>query len=66
MREQFDVLIYPEVGMDADVLRLASLRLAPLQCMAWGHPVTSGLPTIDVFLSSEAMEPEQSSDQYTE
>ena len=66
MREQFDVLIYPEVGMDADVLRLASLRLAPLQCMAWGHPVTSGLPTIDVFLSSEAMEPEPASDQYTE
>ena len=65
-KEQFDVLIYPEVGMDADVLRLASLRLASLQCMAWGHPVTSGLPTIDVFLSSERMEPEHSADQYTE
>ena len=34
--------------------------------MAWGHPVTSGLPTIDVFLSSECMEPEHSADQYTE
>jgi predicted O-linked N-acetylglucosamine transferase (SPINDLY family) len=65
-RDGLDVLIYPEVGMDADVLRLASLRLAPLQCMAWGHPVTSGLPNIDLFLSSEAMEPEDAADSYTE
>jgi len=24
----------------------------------WGHPVTSGLPTIDYYLSSQLMEPE--------
>jgi len=65
-RAQLDVLIYPEVGMDADVLRLAGVRLAPLQCMAWGHPITSGLPTIDLFLSSEAMEPDEAEDHYTE
>ena len=38
-------------------LRLAALRLAPLQCAGWGHPVTSGHPTIDVFFSSAVMEP---------
>ena len=61
-----DVIIYPEVGMDADTLKMAALRLAPLQCMAWGHPVTSGLPTIDVFLSSELMEPVDGASHYFE
>jgi predicted O-linked N-acetylglucosamine transferase (SPINDLY family) len=52
------VLIYPEIGMDPTTARLAALRLAPLQLAAWGHPSTTGLPTIDYFLSSELMEPE--------
>ncbi len=52
-----DVLIFPEVGMDDRVLRLAALRLAPLQAAAWGHPVSTGLPTVDLFLSSAAMAP---------
>ncbi|MGY2976364.1 hypothetical protein [Thermostichus sp. MS-CIW-37] len=34
--------------------------------MAWGHPQTSGLPTIDVFLSSELMEPPDGAGHYTE
>src|SRR6185503_2599429 len=44
---RMDVLIYPEVGMDPTTARLAALRLAPLQAASWGHPETSGLPTID-------------------
>ncbi|MEY4668860.1 MAG: hypothetical protein RL518_1559 [Pseudomonadota bacterium] len=52
-----DILIYPEIGMDPMTCRLASLRLAPVQATSWGHPETSGLPTIDYFLSSELMEP---------
>jgi protein O-GlcNAc transferase len=54
--QQLDVLIYPELGMRSDVYTLASLRLAPLQCMGWGHPVTSGHANIDVAFSSELME----------
>lgn len=54
---ELDVVLFPEVGMDAEVIKLATTRMAPLQCMAWGHPVTSGLDNIDVFLSSEWMEP---------
>ena len=60
------VLVYPETGMDGASLRLAAQRLAPLQCVSWGHPVTSGLPTMDAFLSSEAMEPEDGDAHYTE
>jgi protein O-GlcNAc transferase len=37
---------------------LASLRLTPVQCTTWMHPQTSGLPTIDYFLSSDLMEPD--------
>ncbi len=54
---QLDALIYPELGMHPDVYMLASMRLAPLQCMAWGHPVTSGHANIDVAFSAESMEP---------
>jgi len=52
-----DVVVYPELGMDSTSFALASLRLAPLQCAGWGHPVTCGLPTIDVAFSVDAMEP---------
>jgi predicted O-linked N-acetylglucosamine transferase (SPINDLY family) len=52
-----DVLLFPELGMDPQVLRIAAHRLAPVQAVAWGHPITTGLPTIDLFLSSAGMEP---------
>jgi len=64
--EQLDVLIYPEVGMDPMTLKLASLRLAPVQAATWGHPETSGLPTIDYYLSAEDMEPPGAQANYTE
>ncbi|PIK97708.1 tetratricopeptide repeat protein [Synechococcus sp. 63AY4M1] len=63
---QLDVLLYPEVGIDPVCAQLAALRLAPVQAMAWGHPQTSGLPTMDVFLSSELMEPPDGAGHYTE
>lgn len=60
------VLIYPEIGMDPTAVQLAAQRLAPLQCASWGHPHTSGMPTIDAFLSSELMEPPGAEAHYTE
>ena len=63
---QPDVLIYPEVGMDSMTIKLAALRLAPTQIAAWGHPETTGLPTIDYYLSAEAFEPESAQEHYTE
>ena len=45
---------------------LAALRLAPLQAVAWGHPVTTGLETIDCFLSGAAMETPQGDAHYSE
>jgi protein O-GlcNAc transferase len=65
-RDRLHVLVFPEVGMDVVTVRLASLRLAPIQCTSWGHPDTSGLPTIDYYLSSDLMEPEDAEEHYTE
>jgi protein O-GlcNAc transferase len=61
-----DALIYPEIGMHPVALQLASLRLAPLQALSWGHPETSGLPTIDYFLSAAAFESPDSAQAYSE
>jgi protein O-GlcNAc transferase len=64
--DNLHALIYPEIGMDPKSIRLAALRLAPIQCASWGHPDTSGLPTIDYFLSSDLMEPPDADSHYTE
>jgi predicted O-linked N-acetylglucosamine transferase (SPINDLY family) len=64
--QQLDVLIYPEIGMDPMSVKLASLRLAPVQVATWGHPETTGLPTIDYYLSAEDLEPPNAQENYTE
>jgi predicted O-linked N-acetylglucosamine transferase (SPINDLY family) len=64
--DKLHILVFPEIGMDAPTIQIAALRLAPVQCSAWGHPVTSGLPTIDYFISSELMEPENAQLHYSE
>ena len=61
-----DALIFPEVGMNETTLALAGLRLARRQFAAWGHPETSGLPTIDGYLSAELFEPPEAETHYTE
>lgn len=60
------IIVYPNIGLSPRVLKLAALRIAPVQCTTWGHPVTSGLPTIDDFLSSDLMEPPDGDGHYTE
>ena len=60
------ILIYPEIGMDPMSAQLAAQRLAAVQCVSWGHPETTGLPTIDYVLSSDLMEPENGQEHYTE
>jgi predicted O-linked N-acetylglucosamine transferase (SPINDLY family) len=63
---QLDALIYPEIGMDALTTQLASLRLAPVQATTWGHPETSGLPTMDLYLSADALELANAEGNYSE
>ncbi|MGH8706920.1 MAG: tetratricopeptide repeat protein, partial [Burkholderiales bacterium] len=63
---QLDVLIYPEIGMDPTTAKLAGMRLAPVQATSWGHPQTSGLPTIDYYLSAAALEAPGAEAHYSE
>lgn len=63
---EVDALIYTDIGSDGRTTQTASMRLAPVQCTAWGHAITSGLPNVDYYLSSELMEPEDGDDHYTE
>ncbi|MGB3638684.1 MAG: tetratricopeptide repeat protein [Rivularia sp. (in: cyanobacteria)] len=65
-QDRLHLLIFPEFGMDPTTLQLGCLRLAPIQITSWGHPNTSGLPTIDYYLSSDLMEPEKAQEHYTE
>ena len=60
------VLLYPEIGMNTEAAELAALRLARVQCATIGHPQTSGMPTIDYFLSGELIEPADGQKHYSE
>ena len=64
--QELDLLFFTEVGMDALTYTLAFSRMAPVQCATWGHPVTSGSPHMDLFLSSELLEVPAADSQYTE
>ena len=36
----------------------ADTCVAPVQAVSWGHPETSGLPTMDFYLSAQDLEPQ--------
>jgi predicted O-linked N-acetylglucosamine transferase (SPINDLY family) len=61
-----DILFYTDIGMDSTAYSLAFSRLAPVQCVTWGHPSTTGIDTIDYFLSSDLLEAEDAAEHYTE
>jgi predicted O-linked N-acetylglucosamine transferase (SPINDLY family) len=64
--DRLDVLMLTDVGM-TPVSRFLSLhRIAPSQFTAWGHPVTTGSPEMDFYVSSDLMEPADAQDHYTE
>lgn len=64
--DELDVIIFPELGMHGRTYALAALRLAPVQCAGWGHPVTSGHASVDYVFSSALMEPQDGDQHYVE
>lgn len=64
--DKLHVLIIPELRTDSVALQLASLRLAPIQCVTWQNAQTTGLPTVDYFLSGELLESRDSESAYSE
>src|SRR5690606_22166406 len=61
-----DIMVYPDIGMDMATFSLAFARLAPVQCVSWGHPLTTGIPTIDYFISWAGAEPDDAAAHYSE
>ncbi len=66
LADRLHILVFSDIGMNIEMTQLAGLRLAPIQCKGWGHPVTTGLPTIDYYLSSDLMEPDRAASHYSE
>lgn len=64
--DNLDVLLLPDVGMSPQSRIISLARLAPIQCVSWGHPVTTGSPNIDYYLSSELMETAEADSHYSE
>ena len=62
----FAVLYYWEIGTDAVNYFLPFFRAAPVQCTSWGIQVTSGIPAVNYYLSSDLVEPPEAQDHYSE
>jgi len=66
LEEDFDIIIYPEIGMCQQTRLIAFSRLAPIQINTWGHSDTSGLPNIDYFISSKYFNSKEDQNHYSE
>lgn len=64
--DQLDILYFPEVGLEALTIKLAALRLAPVQVSSWGNPGTTGMPEMDYFISANVFEADDVQSRYTE
>jgi len=63
---ELDVLIYLDIGMGPLRYFLAFSRLARVQCVLGGHPVTTGIANMDYFLSTDLTEPANADEHYSE
>jgi len=63
---QFDVLFYQDIGMEPFTYFLSFARLAPVQCVSFGHPDTTGVATVDYFISNDLYEPADARAHYSE
>ena len=64
--ENLDIVFYPDIGMSSTTYFLAFSRFAPVQIVSWGHPETTGINTIDYFLSSKLFETVNTGKKYSE
>lgn len=61
-----DVLLFPEPQGSQLTVLVAALRLAPIQCAGFGNPLTTGLRSMDFFLTPDAAEVEAPQASYRE
>ena len=63
---KLDVLVFADIGMHPTTYFLALGRLAPIQVAWWGHSETSGVDTVDYYLSADGVEIESAQEHYSE
>lgn len=63
---ELDILFYQDIGMEPISYFLAFARLATVQCVSFGHPNTTGIPTMDYFISNDLFEPPDAAAHYSE
>lgn len=63
---KLDMMLYLDLTMSSMAHRLAMSRLAPIQVTSHGHPVSSGIDTIDYYISWKAAEIDTADEHYTE
>ncbi len=63
---ELDILFYPDIGMEPFSYFLAFARLAPVQCVTFGHPDTTGIRNMDYWVSNDLFEPEDAQAHYSE
>ena len=63
---ELDVMYYTDIGMEPLTWFLSFARLAPVQAVTWGHPLTTGVPNMDYFVSSTHLEVADPSAHYSE
>ncbi len=63
---ELDILFYQDIGMETASYFLAFARLAPVQCVSFGHPNTTGVPAMDYFVSNDLYETPRAQSHYSE
>lgn len=61
-----DVLIYPEPQGSQLIQLMAGIRFAPVQCAAFGNPLTTGLQSMDYFFVPDGAEVKDAAPYYRE
>ncbi len=66
LNTRLDIMIFAEAALTPISYYLAAHRLAKYQVALGGHPDTTGLNTVDYFISNKHSEPENAQANYTE
>ena len=62
---QLDLLVYADIGMNLLTYQLGAMRLAPVQAVLVGHGTSTGLTTLDYYVSGDH-EADDAQSHYTE
>ncbi len=62
----FNMVIFPDIGLNTESIILSNLRIAPVQVSMYGHPVSTASDMIDFFIVGELSETDELIKNYSE